>query len=173
MNSLPGRAALSLCRRTAAGGMKLLAASSPAHPAGGLAASLQAVRVCHSGTRPQGSVKTKKRGYDITRNPHLNKVSSLVSLRWMPLLFMLCVVVFMGVNVVQPEKVSTPADFAEKTRPSLPDWFSWKKHCIYNICCVCVRVCILLVHIHTKQNACENRLSTGEDEFTCDVCVVS
>uniref|UniRef100_H3CEM1 Malic enzyme n=1 Tax=Tetraodon nigroviridis TaxID=99883 RepID=H3CEM1_TETNG len=28
---------------------------------------------CHSGTASEGSVRTKKRGYDITRNPHLNK----------------------------------------------------------------------------------------------------
>uniref|UniRef100_A0A8C4GXD2 Malic enzyme n=1 Tax=Dicentrarchus labrax TaxID=13489 RepID=A0A8C4GXD2_DICLA len=72
MNSLSGRAALSLCRRTAAGGMRVLA-GSPGHPAGGLTASLRAVRVCHSGTNRKGSVSTKKRGYDITRNPHLNK----------------------------------------------------------------------------------------------------
>ncbi|TNN60887.1 NADP-dependent malic enzyme, mitochondrial [Liparis tanakae] len=76
MNSLPGRAAMSLClRRTAAGGMRVFAGSS-GHPAGGVPAaraSLQAVRVCHSGTSQKGSVSTKKRGYDITRNPHLNK----------------------------------------------------------------------------------------------------
>lgn len=79
MNSLPGRAALSLCRRTAAGGMKLLA-GSPAHPAAGLAASVPAVRVCHSGPSSKSSVNTKKRGYDITRNPQLNKVRALVPL---------------------------------------------------------------------------------------------
>uniref|UniRef100_A0A8C6VW71 malate dehydrogenase (oxaloacetate-decarboxylating) (NADP(+)) n=1 Tax=Nothobranchius furzeri TaxID=105023 RepID=A0A8C6VW71_NOTFU len=75
MNSLSGRAALSLCRRSAAGGMRALAAS-PAHPAGVLEAdraAVQAVRVCHSGTDKSGSVYTRKRGYDITRNPHLNK----------------------------------------------------------------------------------------------------
>ncbi|KAK2905934.1 hypothetical protein Q8A73_009877 [Channa argus] len=75
MNSLPGRAALLLCRRTAAGGMGVLGGSS-LHPAGGLPAdraSFQAVRVCHSGTNRKSSVSTKKRGYDITRNPHLNK----------------------------------------------------------------------------------------------------
>lgn len=79
MNSLPGRVALSLCRRTsAAGGLRLLA-GSPCHPDGGPAtACVQPARVCHSGTNPKGSVKTKKRGYDITRNPHLNKVSSLL-----------------------------------------------------------------------------------------------
>lgn len=77
MNSLPGRAALSLCRRTAAGGMRVFA-GSPGHPAGGLTASLQAVRVCHSGTNRKNSVSTKKRGYDIIRNPNLNKVSSLL-----------------------------------------------------------------------------------------------
>ena len=51
---------------------------SPGHPAGILPAdraSVQAVRVCHSGTNRKASVNTKKRGYDITRNPHLNKVS--------------------------------------------------------------------------------------------------
>lgn len=77
MNSLPGRAALSLCRSTAAGGMRVFA-GSPGRPAGAVpvdGASLRAVRVCHSGTSRQGSTTTKKRGYDITRNPHLNKVS--------------------------------------------------------------------------------------------------
>ncbi|KAA8588005.1 hypothetical protein FQN60_001199 [Etheostoma spectabile] len=61
MNSLPGRAVLSLCRRTAAaaGEMRVFAGSP--------------VRVCHSGVGRKGSVSTKKRGYDITRNPHLNK----------------------------------------------------------------------------------------------------
>uniref|UniRef100_G3NFX2 Malic enzyme n=1 Tax=Gasterosteus aculeatus aculeatus TaxID=481459 RepID=G3NFX2_GASAC len=75
MNSLPGRAALSLCRSTAAGGMRVFA-GSPGRPAGAVpvdGASLRAVRVCHSGTSRQGSTTTKKRGYDITRNPHLNK----------------------------------------------------------------------------------------------------
>ncbi|CAB1415161.1 unnamed protein product [Pleuronectes platessa] len=75
MNSLPGRAALSLCRRTAAGGLRVLA-GSPGHPSGSLPAdraSFQAVRVCHSGKTRKGSISTKKRGYDITRNPHLNK----------------------------------------------------------------------------------------------------
>uniref|UniRef100_A0AAQ4R0P9 Malic enzyme 3, NADP(+)-dependent, mitochondrial n=1 Tax=Gasterosteus aculeatus aculeatus TaxID=481459 RepID=A0AAQ4R0P9_GASAC len=65
MNSLPGRAALSL-----------VFAGSPGRPAGAVpvdGASLRAVRVCHSGTSRQGSTTTKKRGYDITRNPHLNK----------------------------------------------------------------------------------------------------
>uniref|UniRef100_A0A8C2HV48 Malic enzyme n=1 Tax=Cyprinus carpio TaxID=7962 RepID=A0A8C2HV48_CYPCA len=33
----------------------------------------RAVRVCHSGVNSKGTVFTKKRGYDITRNPHLNK----------------------------------------------------------------------------------------------------
>lgn len=77
MSSLPGRAALSLCRRTAAataGGANLLAGHPTAHPAAGLAASAQAVRVCHSGPSSKSSVKTKKRGYDIIRNPQLNKV---------------------------------------------------------------------------------------------------
>ncbi|KAM4561582.1 NADP-dependent malic enzyme, mitochondrial isoform 2-T3 [Fundulus diaphanus] len=76
MNSLPGKAALSLCRRAAAGGTRVLAAS-PGRPSGVVQAdraALQAVRVCHSGTNQKGSVVyTKKRGYDITRNPHLNK----------------------------------------------------------------------------------------------------
>uniref|UniRef100_A0A672GS24 Malic enzyme n=1 Tax=Salarias fasciatus TaxID=181472 RepID=A0A672GS24_SALFA len=77
MNSLPGRAALSLGRRAAAGGMGLLT-GSPGHPpvaATGGRASLQAMRLCQSGPGRKGSVSTKKRGYDITRNPHLNKVS--------------------------------------------------------------------------------------------------
>ncbi|TNN04332.1 hypothetical protein fugu_001361 [Takifugu bimaculatus] len=70
MNSLPGRAALSLCRRTAAaGGLRQL--TGPQWHRDG--APVQPVRVCHSGSNPEGSVKTKKRGYDITRNPHLNK----------------------------------------------------------------------------------------------------
>ncbi|CAF88690.1 unnamed protein product, partial [Tetraodon nigroviridis] len=43
-------------------------------PAGGPAAGARPARVCHSGTASEGSVRTKKRGYDITRNPHLNKV---------------------------------------------------------------------------------------------------
>uniref|UniRef100_A0A8C2HY23 Malic enzyme n=1 Tax=Cyprinus carpio TaxID=7962 RepID=A0A8C2HY23_CYPCA len=30
-------------------------------------------KVCHSGVNSKGTVFTKKRGYDITRNPHLNK----------------------------------------------------------------------------------------------------
>uniref|UniRef100_A0A672GRQ3 Malic enzyme n=1 Tax=Salarias fasciatus TaxID=181472 RepID=A0A672GRQ3_SALFA len=75
MNSLPGRAALSLGRRAAAGGMGLLT-GSPGHPpvaATGGRASLQAMRLCQSGPGRKGSVSTKKRGYDITRNPHLNK----------------------------------------------------------------------------------------------------
>lgn len=60
--------ALSLCRRsvTAGPGLRLLA-GSPGLPAG-------AVRVCHSGPNRRSSVSTKKRGYDITRNPQLNKV---------------------------------------------------------------------------------------------------
>lgn len=89
MNSLPGKAALSLCRRAAAGGMRVLVAP-PGRPTGGAAqadrAALQAVRVCHSGTNQKGSVYTKKRGYDITRNPHLNKVSLFIC-RCEPLYF--------------------------------------------------------------------------------------
>nr|XP_020504408.1 NADP-dependent malic enzyme, mitochondrial [Labrus bergylta] len=74
MNSLPGRAALSLCRRTASAGGMGVFAGSPGHHAGGMPADcLQAVRVCHSGTGNKPSISTKKRGYDITRNPHLNK----------------------------------------------------------------------------------------------------
>uniref|UniRef100_A0A672ZK99 Malic enzyme n=1 Tax=Sphaeramia orbicularis TaxID=375764 RepID=A0A672ZK99_9TELE len=76
MNSLPGRAVLSLCGRTAAGGVRVFG-GSPGHitaPRPVDRASFQAVRVCHSGTGRKGSVSTKKRGYDITRNPHLNKV---------------------------------------------------------------------------------------------------
>lgn len=52
--------------------MKVFCGTSPA---GFDRACFQAVRVCHSGTSRNGSVYTKKRGYDITRNPHLNKVS--------------------------------------------------------------------------------------------------
>lgn len=60
--------ALSLCRRSVAAGPGLrLLAGSPGLPAG-------AVRVCHSGPNRRSSVSTKKRGYDITRNPQLNKV---------------------------------------------------------------------------------------------------
>lgn len=80
MNSLPGKAALSLCRRAAAGGMRVLVAP-PGRSTGGAQAdraALQTVRVCHSGTNQKGSVYTKKRGYDITRNPHLNKVGLFI-----------------------------------------------------------------------------------------------
>lgn len=86
MNSLPGRAALSLCRRTAAGGMRVFIGAQ-GHPTGGMPADkacFQAVRVCHSGTGRK-SVSTKKRGYDITRNPHLNKVSLLIGQVSLPL----------------------------------------------------------------------------------------
>lgn len=76
--------------------MKLLA-GSPAHPAAGLAASVPAVRVCHSGPSSKSSVNTKKRGYDITRNPHLNKVRAL-----MPLVFFFSFFVF----ALRPLKVS-------------------------------------------------------------------
>ncbi|KAG7215763.1 hypothetical protein INR49_021886, partial [Caranx melampygus] len=75
MNSLPGRAALSLCRRTAAAGGARVLAGLPGHPAGAQPAdraSFHTVRVCYSGANRK-SVSTKKRGYDITRNPHLNK----------------------------------------------------------------------------------------------------
>uniref|UniRef100_A0A672PZT4 Malic enzyme n=1 Tax=Sinocyclocheilus grahami TaxID=75366 RepID=A0A672PZT4_SINGR len=62
MNSLSGNSVLALCR----------VFSSPlALPP----AIIGAVRVCHSGVNSKGTVFTKKRGYDITRNPHLNKVS--------------------------------------------------------------------------------------------------
>uniref|UniRef100_A0A672Q110 Malic enzyme n=1 Tax=Sinocyclocheilus grahami TaxID=75366 RepID=A0A672Q110_SINGR len=60
MNSLSGNSVLALCR----------VFSSPlALPP----AIIGAVRVCHSGVNSKGTVFTKKRGYDITRNPHLNK----------------------------------------------------------------------------------------------------
>uniref|UniRef100_A0A3Q2D2X0 Malic enzyme n=1 Tax=Cyprinodon variegatus TaxID=28743 RepID=A0A3Q2D2X0_CYPVA len=49
---------------------------SPGRPAGAVQGdntAFQAVRVCHSGTNQKSNVYTKKRGYDITRNPYLNK----------------------------------------------------------------------------------------------------
>ncbi|KTF79304.1 hypothetical protein cypCar_00039832, partial [Cyprinus carpio] len=60
MNSLSGKSVLALCR----------VFSSPLSLP---AAMVGAVRVCHSGVNSKGTVFTKKRGYDITRNPHLNK----------------------------------------------------------------------------------------------------
>uniref|UniRef100_A0A3Q2D2Z2 Malic enzyme n=1 Tax=Cyprinodon variegatus TaxID=28743 RepID=A0A3Q2D2Z2_CYPVA len=75
MNSLPGKAALSLCRGAAAGRMRV-PLGSPGRPAGAVQGdntAFQAVRVCHSGTNQKSNVYTKKRGYDITRNPYLNK----------------------------------------------------------------------------------------------------
>uniref|UniRef100_A0A8C7EZX5 Malic enzyme n=1 Tax=Oncorhynchus kisutch TaxID=8019 RepID=A0A8C7EZX5_ONCKI len=73
MNSLPGRS-VSLCRITTVGAMRVLV-GAPGHPVTmARATCLEAVRVCHSVSSCKGSVNTKKRGYDITRNPHLNKV---------------------------------------------------------------------------------------------------
>uniref|UniRef100_A0A672R3Q5 NADP-dependent malic enzyme, mitochondrial-like n=1 Tax=Sinocyclocheilus grahami TaxID=75366 RepID=A0A672R3Q5_SINGR len=60
MNSLSGKSVLALCR----------VFSSPLSLP---PAILGAVRVCHSGVNSKGTVFTKKRGYDITRNPDLNK----------------------------------------------------------------------------------------------------
>uniref|UniRef100_A0A8C2L824 Malic enzyme n=1 Tax=Cyprinus carpio TaxID=7962 RepID=A0A8C2L824_CYPCA len=60
MNSLSGKSALALCR----------VFSSPLSLP---PAIVGAVRVCHSGVNSKGTVFTKKRGYDITRNPDLNK----------------------------------------------------------------------------------------------------
>lgn len=79
MNTLSGKSVLSLCRQTTSS-FRILANSTPSafllgH---GLTGSLLgAQRVCHSGVSSKpGSIRTKKRGYDITRNPHLNKVKS-------------------------------------------------------------------------------------------------
>uniref|UniRef100_A0A673LBZ1 malate dehydrogenase (oxaloacetate-decarboxylating) (NADP(+)) n=1 Tax=Sinocyclocheilus rhinocerous TaxID=307959 RepID=A0A673LBZ1_9TELE len=60
MNSLSGKSVLALCR----------VFSSPLSLP---PAIVGAVRVCHSGVNSKGTVFTKKRGYDITRNPDLNK----------------------------------------------------------------------------------------------------
>ncbi|TRY59302.1 hypothetical protein DNTS_033542 [Danionella cerebrum] len=60
MNSLPGKSVLTLCR----------VFSSPLSLP---PAIVGAVRVCHTGVSSKGTVFTRKRGYDITRNPHLNK----------------------------------------------------------------------------------------------------
>uniref|UniRef100_A0A8C7QYV4 Malic enzyme n=1 Tax=Oncorhynchus mykiss TaxID=8022 RepID=A0A8C7QYV4_ONCMY len=55
------------------GAMRVLV-GAPGHPVTmARATCLEAVRVCHSVSSCKGSVNTKKRGYDITRNPHLNK----------------------------------------------------------------------------------------------------
>ncbi|XP_071003806.1 NADP-dependent malic enzyme, mitochondrial-like isoform X3 [Oncorhynchus clarkii lewisi] len=72
MNSLPGRS-VSLCRICTVGAMRVLV-GAPGHPVTmARATCLETVRVCHSVSSCKGSVNTKKRGYDITRNPHLNK----------------------------------------------------------------------------------------------------
>ncbi|KAG7275927.1 hypothetical protein CRUP_011377 [Coryphaenoides rupestris] len=74
MNSLPGRTLLSLCRRPLAAAAGALRVSGGGVGAVRPPGDLQTTRVCHSGVEPKlGSVSTKKRGYDITRNPHLNK----------------------------------------------------------------------------------------------------
>ncbi|KAK6292485.1 hypothetical protein J4Q44_G00370690 [Coregonus suidteri] len=72
MNSLTGRS-VSLGRRMTAGTMRVLAGATGHPDTVARATCLEAVRVCHSGSSRKGSVNTKKRGYDITRNPHLNK----------------------------------------------------------------------------------------------------
>lgn len=80
MNSLSGKGVLSLCRQTT-NSLRVLANSTPSAlpPGHGLTRSLVgAQRVCHSAASSKpSSIRTKKRGYDITRNPHLNKVISL------------------------------------------------------------------------------------------------
>lgn len=114
MNSLPGRAALSLCRRTATGGMiGVLSADR---------ASFQAVRVCHSGTSHKPSVNTKKRGYDITRNPYLNKVSTRLS----------CITA----SPIQSEASSTSYNASCTCLISGNDGIQWVFHC---------RLCLLLL----------------------------
>lgn len=62
MNSLSGKSVLALC--------KVFSSPVSLRPA-----IVGTVRVCHTGVNSKGTVFTKKRGYDITRNPHLNKVS--------------------------------------------------------------------------------------------------
>lgn len=79
MNTLSGKSVLSLCIRTT-NSIRVLASCTPsALPLGyGLTRPLLGVeRVCHSAANSNpSSIRTKKRGYDITRNPHLNKVTS-------------------------------------------------------------------------------------------------
>ncbi|KAJ8350871.1 hypothetical protein SKAU_G00260010 [Synaphobranchus kaupii] len=77
MNTLPRKSVLALCRNTSTCVVKILSGRT-GHPAARSpsTACLGAVRVCHTGTgnsKNKNSVSTKKRGYDITRNPHLNK----------------------------------------------------------------------------------------------------
>lgn len=82
MNSLSGKTVLSLCRRTTTSTRVLANSTSLALPFGhGVTRSLLgAQRVCHSAANSKpSSIGTKKRGYDITRNPHLNKVMSFCS----------------------------------------------------------------------------------------------
>uniref|UniRef100_A0AAR2KMP6 Malic enzyme n=1 Tax=Pygocentrus nattereri TaxID=42514 RepID=A0AAR2KMP6_PYGNA len=73
MNSISGKSVLSLCRRTS-GALRSLSSPAPAAISGGRPLLLGGLRVCHSGGKSRPSVSTKKRGYDITRNPQLNKV---------------------------------------------------------------------------------------------------
>lgn len=125
MNSLPGRAALSLCRRTATGGMMRVLSGAPA--AGVLSAdraSFQAVRVCHSGTSRKPTVNTKKRGYDITRNPYLNKVSTRL----------FCITA----SPIQSEASSTSYNASCICLISGNDGIQWVFHC---------RLCLLLLWI--------------------------
>ncbi|KAJ8410526.1 hypothetical protein AAFF_G00194300 [Aldrovandia affinis] len=77
MNTLPRKGVLALYRNATNCVVKTLS-SHTGHPAGlsTSRACLGGVRVCHSGTghsKNKSSISTKKRGYDITRNPHLNK----------------------------------------------------------------------------------------------------
>ncbi|XP_036396294.1 NADP-dependent malic enzyme, mitochondrial [Megalops cyprinoides] len=74
MNTLPRKSVLALCRNATSCVVKILS-SHAGYPAARATsgAYLGGVRVCHNGTGRKTSVSTKKRGYDITRNPHLNK----------------------------------------------------------------------------------------------------
>ncbi|KPP60383.1 hypothetical protein Z043_121624, partial [Scleropages formosus] len=71
MNSLAGRSVLSLCRQAAGGPAvkTLMNQGQRAVRATGLAPA----SLCHSGAGQQRAINVKKRGYDVTRNPHLNK----------------------------------------------------------------------------------------------------
>uniref|UniRef100_A0A4W4EF05 malate dehydrogenase (oxaloacetate-decarboxylating) (NADP(+)) n=1 Tax=Electrophorus electricus TaxID=8005 RepID=A0A4W4EF05_ELEEL len=73
MNFLSDKSVLLLCKRTTSairvlGSLSSLPVGRRVH--GPLTGAL---RGCHSGANSHPSLSTKKRGYDITRNPHLNK----------------------------------------------------------------------------------------------------
>ncbi|KAG9271082.1 NADP-dependent malic enzyme-like [Astyanax mexicanus] len=72
MNSISGKSVLALCRRTS-GALWSLPSPPPAALSAATPLLFGGLRVCHSGGSTRPSVNTKKRGYDITRNPHLNK----------------------------------------------------------------------------------------------------